>query len=424
MTIEAPDRVVEFPALKEAQQALDAKRQSLKSIFDEAGPDYDMTKVTSVKGDTAAKVDFIRQLNTEIDERKAKVDELLVIARAAGAAKEAEQTESGHKDVDEGSRTKNGRPRPWGEQVMSSQAIKGFVRGSGQGPQASIDIDLKALLKADFTTGAGWAPETTRTGHIEMFPTRPAPQVADLIPQTTTVQAAVVYMEETVFGNSAAETAEGGQYPEASLKLDEKTVPVRKLAIFLPVTDELFEDEPRARGYVENRLPFMLRQRLDFQILRGNGTAPNLTGTENVAGIQSQAKGADPVPDALYKAMRRIRDDGFAEPSVVFITPAKWEPVRLLRTADGIYIWGHPSMPGPATIWGVPVVETVAAPTTKALLGDYANFSELSVRRGVDVQVSNSHGDYFIRGQLAIRADLRCALVHYRPKAFAEVTGL
>jgi HK97 family phage major capsid protein len=122
--------------------------------------------------------------------------------------------------------------------------------------------------------------------------------------------------------------------------------------------------------------------------------------------------------------MRRIRDTGFAEPSIVFITPAKWEPVRLLRTADGIYIWGHPSMPGPMTIWGVPVKETTAAPSTKALLGDYANFSELAVRRGIDVQVSNSHGDLFVRGQLAIRADLRVALVHYRPSAFAEVTGL
>jgi HK97 family phage major capsid protein len=420
MTVAVPERVIEFPALKEAQAGLDAKRKSLKEIFDEAGPEYDMSKVKSVQGDTSAKVDFIRQLNADIDERKAKVDELLVIARAAGAAKEAEQTESGHKDLDEDRlRTKDGRERSFGEQFMASQAVKGYNRGSGGGPQASIEISLKTLL----STG-GWQPETTRTGHLEMFPTRPAPHIADLIPQTTTTQAAVVYMEETVYNNTSQETAEGDQFPEAQLKLDEKNSQVRKIPIFLPVTDELFEDEPRARAYVENRLPFMLRQRLDLQILRGNGTAPNLLGTENVTGIISQAKGTDTVPDALYKSMRRIRDTGFAEPSVVFITPAKWEPVRLLRTADGVYIWGHPAMPGPMTIWGVPVVETVAAPATKALMGDYANFAELAVRRGIDVQVSNSHGDYFIRGQLAIRADLRCTVVHYRPLAFAETTGL
>jgi len=422
MSVDAPERVIEFPALTEAQAALDAKRKSLKGIFDEAGPEYDMSKVKSIAGDTHAKVDFIRQLNEEITERKQKVDELLVIARAAGAAREAEEAERGDRDVkDDGRerRTKDGGKKNFGEMFVASEAFKGFKASSGQGPQTSIDVSLKSL----FSTGS-WDPETTRTGHVEMYPTRPAPHVADLIPQSTTGQAAVVYMEETVFANNAAEVAEGGQYPEAQLELEEKTSPVRKIAVFLPVTEETFEDEPRAESYVNNRLPFMIRQRLDFQALRGNGAAPNLTGTENVSGIQSQAKGSDPVVDAIYKAFRKIRDTGFAEPSVVFMTPANWEPIRLMRTADGVYIWGHPSQVGPTTLWGVPVAETTAAPATKALTGDYRNFADLAVRRGIDVQVSNSHGDYFIRGQLAIRADIRVALIHYRPLAFAEITGL
>ncbi|MEV0994651.1 phage major capsid protein [Nonomuraea sp. NPDC050202] len=422
MSIDAPDRVIEFPALKEAQEALDAKRKSLKDIFDEAGPEYDMSKVKSIKGDTAAKVDAIRQLNEELTERKAKVDELMVLARAAGAAKEAEQVERGDRDVRDdgrGPQTKDGRERSFGESFMASQAVKGYVRGSGSGPQATVDVSLKTLL----TTG-GYAPETTRTGRIEEFPTRPAPHIANMIPQTSTGQAAVVYMEETIFNNTAAEVFEGEQFPEAQLKLEEKTVPVRKIAVYLPVTDETFEDVPRAESYVNNRLPFMLRQRLDLQILRGNGTAPNLLGTENVPGIISQPKGADPTMDALYKAMNRIRTEGFAEPNVIFMSPLKWESIRLLRTADGVYIWGHPSQVGPATVWGLPVVETTAAPPTKALMGDYANFSELAIRRGIDVQISNSHADYFINGKLAVRADVRVAVVHYRPTAFAEVTGL
>ncbi|MDN3564395.1 phage major capsid protein, partial [Paeniroseomonas aquatica] len=76
------------------------------------------------------------------------------------------------------------------------------------------------------------------------------------------------------------------------------------------------------------------------------------------------------------------------------------------------------------TVWGVPVVETTAVTATKAIIGDYTNFSELAVRRGIDIQVSNSHSDFFVKGTLAIRADMRAALIHYRPKAFAVVTGL
>lgn len=419
--------IVEFPALKEARDGLNAKRDALASILNEAGPTYDMTLVKSLHGDTTAKVAEISKLNKEIDDRKKKVDELLVVAKAAGEANEhkarGERGSAPNADADR-ERGSKGRRKGFGELVIESDAIKSYAPGSGFGPTARIDVGLKALFETGQGGGAGWDPEDLRTGRVEMYPTRPAPQVVDALPQTTTTMSTVVYMEETTFVNNAAETTEGSQYAEAQLALTERSSEVRKVAVFLPVTDELFEDEPRARAYVDNRLPFMLRQRLDSQILVGNGTAPNLRGTENVTGIQSQALGSDPIPDAIYKCMRMIRDDGFAEPSHLFIRAAKWEGVRLLRTADGIYIWGHPSAPGPTTIWGVPVIETNAPTATKAVIGDYQNFSELSVRRGIDVQISNSHGNYFVEGKQAIRADVRCALVHYRPKAFGVVTGL
>jgi len=421
MMAEAPERIVEFPALKEAREALNAKRDELAAILREAGPEYDMSLIKSIQGDTHAKVEYIRKLNEEIDERKKKVDELLVVARAAAAAKAAEagaESGDGARAGQEEPHTKAGRRKSFGELFVESQAFKGYRPGSGAGPSVSLDIELKTL----FQTSEGWAPESTRTGRVELFPTRPAPHVVEVIPQTTTTQASVVYMEETTFTNAAAETAEGGAYPEAALELTEKASQVRKIAVFLPVTDEIFEDEPRAQAYVNNRLPFMLRQRLDSQVLVGDGTGVNLLGTVNVVGIQSQAQGTDTVPDAIYKLLRLIREDGFAEPSVVFVRPSVWEEVRLLKTTDGVYVWGHPSMPGPMTIWGVPVVETTAAPTDKIIAGDYANFAELAVRRGVEVQVSNSHADYFASGKLAVRADVRCALIHYRPKAFGVVT--
>lgn len=419
-TIDEP-RIVEFPALKDAKAKLNAKRDSLAAVLAEAGPEYDMGKIKSLAGDSQAKVEAIRALNEELDDLGSKVAELTVVAKAAGAAAQAEEQRESGADENNDGRVPNARNASIGDLFVASQACKGFTRGNGQGPSAHLDINLKNAL---FSTTAGFAPETTRTGHLEWYATRPAPDVVEFIPQTTTGQAAVVYMEETTFTNAAAETAEADPYAEATLALTEKSSSVRKIAVFLPVTDEQFEDEPRARDYVNNRLPFMVRQRLDLQILSGNGTAPNLRGTENVVGINSQALGGDSVPDAIYKGMRLIREVGFAEPNVVFIRPSKWETVRLSTTTDGIYLWGSPAMAGPMTIWGVPVKETTAAPATKALIGDYANFSELAVRRGIDVQVSNSHSDYFVNGKLAIRADVRMALIHYRPTAFAAVTGL
>jgi HK97 family phage major capsid protein len=430
------DRVVEFPALKEAQEKLDAKRKGLADVLNEAGPDYDMAKVKSLAGDTHAKVAEIGKMNAEIDECKKKVDELLVVARAAAAAKKGEEhSESGDGAREREPERKDGRRFNMGEAFALSAAFKNYTPGSGAGPSAHLDIDLKTLFQTGNIAGAGWDPEDIRTGRLELTPQRPAVHVATYFPQTTTTMSSVVYMEETTFASvdgSAVATSDGlasmtneaGTYGEAQLALTERQEPVRKVAIWLPVTDEQFEDEPRARDYVNNRLPYMVRAKLDSQLLQGSGTAPQMKGVENVSGIQTQALGTDSIPDAVYKAARKIRDNGFAEPNVVFIAPSKWETVRLLKTADGVYIWGHPSMPGPFTIWGIPVVETTAVTSTKAILGDFANFSELAMKRGLDVQVTNSHGTLFVEGKLAIRADLRAAAVFYRPKAFAAVTGL
>ncbi len=416
-------RIVEFPAYKEALEKLNAKRDNLAGILTEAGPTYDMAQVKSLQGDSRAKVDAIGSLNREIDDLKVKVDELAVVGRAAAEAKrhqESREKGSHSDDEGEGPQTKGGRSRSFAEQMVASDAIKSYKPGSGRGLQSRIDVELKTL----FQTSAGWDPEDTRTGRVDMFPTRPAPVVINVFPQTTTNQSTVLYMEETVYTNNAAETAEGGAYPEVQLKVEEKSSEVRKIAAFLPVTEEQFEDEPRAKSYVENRLPFMLKQRIDSQLLVGNGTAPNLRGLENVTGIQSQALGADPIFDAVYKCMVSIREDGFAEPSHMFIRASKWQTVRLSRTADGIYIWGHPSAPGPMTIWGVPVIETTAVTATKAALGDFTTHAEVAMRRGIDIQISNSHGNYFTEGVLAVRVDVRLAVIFHRPKAFGVVTGL
>jgi HK97 family phage major capsid protein len=56
--------------------------------------------------------------------------------------------------------------------------------------------------------------------------------------------------------------------------------------------------------------------------------------------------------------------------------------------------------------------------------GDFANFSELAFRKGITVKVSDSHAEFFREGKQAIRAEMRVALVIYRPGAFCTVTGL
>lgn len=409
-----------FPALKEARGKLDAKRKELADIFAEAGPDVDLTKVKSVKGTTHDIAAKIRELNDEATDLGKEVDSLTQVQKAAERAKTADDNVgAGEQGAESGGSGGgfSGSMKSFGQMFIESDAYK--MKQGPIGPESTIDVDLKTLM----TTAAGFAPEIQRTDKLVEFATRPI-QVADLIPQTTTTQSAVQYMEETTFTNAAAETAEGGTYPEAALAYTEQTSLVRKISVFLPVTDEQLDDAPRIRGVIDNRLPFMVRQRLDSQLLSGNGTAPNLRGILNVSGVQTQAKGADPGPDAVYKAIVKVEVTGQAFANAAIFHPNDWQNIRLLRTADGLYIWGNPSDAGPERIWGLRVVRAQAMTTASALVGDFANFSELSVRKGIDTQVSNSHSTFFVEGKQAIRADMRAAFVVYRPTAFCTVTGL
>lgn len=416
-----------FPALKEAEGKLQAKQDELGKIFTEAGDDMDFSKVKSVSGDSRAIAAHVRKLNDELTDLSKEVQDLQGVQKAAERARNAPdtRTESGSEP---GSTPLGSQERKsFGQLFVESQAFKG--KSGANGPEATLDIELKTLFQTGlYGATTGWDPEEIRTGKVVDFATRPI-QVTDLIPQTTTSQAAVQYMEETTFTNAAAEvqestTATPGTYPEAALALTERSSIVRKIAVYLPVTDEQLEDVPQARGYIDNRLPFMIRQRLDSQILVGNGTAPNLAGILNVAGIQTQAKGTDPTPDAVYKALVKVRVTGRAMPNAVIMHPNDWQDIRLLRTADGIYIWGNPSDAGPERIWGLRVAQSDAITENTGLVGDFQNFVELAVRRGIDVQVSNSHSTFFIEGKQALRADMRAALVVYRPAAFCTVTGI
>lgn len=405
---------------KELRGKLTDRREKLHKVFEEAGSDMDMSKVESLEGDSAAKVEAINAINDEIDEIASELEPIEAQeATLNRARREADQYADGLK----------GHPLPpqaAGLPAQSGKSLGELLMESGaagelKGREVELDeVDLQATL---FETGAGWEPEVTRIGRLVEKAVRPI-QIIDVIPGGSTGQAAVKFMEESVFTNAAVEKAEGAAYPEAALKLKETESPVRKIPVFLPVTDEQLEDVPQAQGYITRRLPFMLRQRLDGQIASGNGEAPNLEGFLNKEDVQVQEKGADPVPDAIYKAMVKGEDPGQAMVGPVIINPKDWQGVRLLKTADGIYIWGSPSEAGPERIWGQRVVKAQVMPEGTALTGDFANFSELAIRRGITVKVSDSHAEFFTEGKQAIRADMRVALVVYRPAAFVTVTGI
>ncbi len=277
--------------------------------------------------------------------------------------------------------------------------------------------------KTLFQTSAGWEPQSIRIPGVVEKETRPI-QVLDILPTRPTSQAKVVCMLETTRTHSAAETSEGAAFPESAFALTETESDVRKVADSIPVTDEQLADVEGAAGYLNDRLIFGLRQRLDNQILQGDGAAPNLEGILNATGIQTQAKGADSVADAIFKAAQLVRVTGRAQPTHVIIHPNDWQDVRLTKTADGLYIYGEPSKPGLTSLFGLTVVQSDILTENTALVGSFmAPWIVLYERQGVVLEVGYV-GNQFTEGEKTFRITGRWSLALGRPAAMCTISGV
>lgn len=434
--------------LKQADEALQARQADLGKIFAEAKSDdgMDLNKVTCLGDDVKGAIpvaEKIKQLDNEMNAIGEHADILRDAEKAASNHAERSKARRGFALPGGGGASGAGNYANEGERFKSLGEMvteaKSFKDWAGSGAGGGISINLDDAMGSDFiaasasfaTMGqkalmsltAGYGSEAMRLpGYVEAV-TRPI-QLLDIIPMGATSKDAVPYMEETTRVHAAAAVAEGAAYAESSFAFTEKTSPVRKITDSVPITDEQLDDEPFIAGYINGRLVFGIRQKFDQMALIGDGTGANLRGLKNTVGIQTQAKAADPIPDAFFKAMTKIRVTGRAIPTHHVMHPSDWQLVRLMRTADGVYIWGNPSEAGPERLWGLGVVQNDADAAGTGYTGSFQpeHVSGFE-RKGVDVQVGFA-GTQFLEGKRTIRADMRAALIFFRPTAFCSVTGI
>lgn len=419
--------------LIELREAFAQKAQEMHKVFEEAGEDRAFDKVTSlgdIKGSVAV-AEWVQQRNAELGRIHQEIEGLddyqKMVKDNQDRMRLASQPAGDIVHPTGGAPGNDGQQslvlhKSFAQKVVESDVIKEYQRSRRQSPTVELDVPDLVAVKATLTE-TGYAPQAVRTGLILPGALR-RPVVADLLPQGTTDQIAIVYMEETTTTNGAAAVAEGVAKPESALVFTEKTSPVRKIATVLPVTDELIADVPAMRSYIEARLRLFLDLAEDSTILVGDGIAPNLLGLLNVVGINTQAKGADPTPDTIYKAMVKIMTTSFLNASGVVFHPLDWQDVKLLRTADGIYIWGSPDSMGPDRIWGLPVVSTVAITQNTALVGAFDSATQIFRRVGVTFAISDQHQDFFVLNKLMLRVEERLAVVCYRPQGLCTCTGV
>lgn len=417
-----------MPTYTELREEIAAKSRSLAEIFEQAGSDLDLSKVTVIEGDVAGKAAEIRRRNDELTDLGKKRDDMRALEDIGKANQQTDMANRrpangmihpGERDAKSiNPREQERETKTLGEMFTDSPEYKGAFDRTKMVATLS-DVNLKTLM----TTSAGWSQAPVRTPRVVLSAQR-RPVVGDLIPDDNTEASVIRYMEETTFTNNAAMVAEGATKPESALAFTERTQLVEVLANTLPVTKQQMDDIPGIQGVINNRLTLMLQLAEESELLTGSGTTPHLMGFLNKSGIQTQAKGSDPAPDAVLKAMVLVQYTAFADPSAVVFNPVDWQNIRLLRTADGLYIWGSPSETGPERIWSLPIVRTPAMTAGTALTGDFQLYSHISRKMGLQFDTSDSHSTFFVENKVMLRLEERLSLEIYRAAAFATITGL
>ena len=326
-------------------------------------------------------------------------------------------------------------PQSIGEQFANSDSYKAYVEKGVKG------VDSQAEFKTTLNT-TGYPPESLRAPGILETALRNPDSVIGLFDQIQTSQNAYVYLEETTFTNNAGSIAESGDISsslESALAFTERTESIRKMATFLPVTDELLADVAGIQGYVNSRLSTMMKLNLDNQLINGDGSAPNLTGVLNKSGINTfnyalPYAGELGKLGQIYQAITEIRKDAFVEPDAIVMHPSDWyDIVTSVTEVDTsgsknplFVVAGGFGADAAPRIWGLRVVPSTVIAAGTMLVGKFGggDAAQVILREGVDLAVSDSHSDFFAKNQLAIRLTMRLGFAIYRPTAFCTITGM
>lgn len=324
--------------------------------------------------------------------------------------------------VAEGIKTTGEVMESWGTKFVNSEEFANFKSGR----QTKVAYEVKNTILGE--SGSPQNPD----GVLSQFQRLPgivdgafrSLNVLDFVPTGTTAGNAIEYVKESSWTNDAAETAEAGSKPESDLTFELVQDYVRTIAHFIKASKQSLDDAPALASYIDRRMRHGIQQRLQSQILKGNGTSPN------IAGLSASGRHTAFTPISGENAFDSINRAKYAviaadyTPSVVMLNPADWGAMERLKsgTSDDRYL----ASGGAALsyinngltplVWGMPVVASNDVASGKFYVMS-SDAIQLFMRQGAVVEMFEQDGDNVTKNLITIRAELRAALAVYRPAA-------
>jgi HK97 family phage major capsid protein len=249
-----------------------------------------------------------------------------------------------------------------------------------------------------------------------------------LITRGTTTSDLIEYVQElSDWQNNATFVPEsqdltGSQYvkPQSGLgTFLRQSTTVRSIAHWIPATKRALSDVGQLRTMIDQFLTWGIQEKIEEQVLNGDGGGENLLGINNQPGLSLQPFDTNMLI-TTRKARTRSQVNGWVVPEAYVMHPIDWESIDL--TTDGFdrYYFGGPQNVGAPRLWGLPVVETQRVPEGTAYTGSFRTCI-LWDREAVTIQATDSHADFFVRNLVAILAEARLAFAVLRPREIVKI---
>lgn len=261
---------------------------------------------------------------------------------------------------------------------------------------------------------------------LRVEPTR----IAEFFPVVETEGQTVSWIQHTAnavsYENLA--TAENAQKSDISPTLTAYDSTYSVVAGLAYVSKQLFTDFSDVASFVPRELSNWIIQGENWQLLQGNGTAPNQKGLFNQSGTltrQYDSTGGDTIIDTILEAVVDIREGGsYAQADLILLNPADWLAMRKLKTTFNSYVLdpNDPStLGGIDNLFGYRVVVSTQVPAGNAAVMDSKIAVNIFRRWGLEIMANPYSDQAFEYNQIAYRAETRFALGVIYPEAICLV---
>jgi HK97 family phage major capsid protein len=313
------------------------------------------------------------------------------------------------------------------EKLNNDAAFKAYRSRSAK--SAQIDFNGVSMFSkaGDMNTGNSLTGDVIAPDRIPgiIFDPDRAQHVRDFIPTASTSSNVVYYVRESAFEDNTATVGESSTKPQSDFDLTQEEAPVRKIATYVRMSEEMLNDVAGMTGYLTARLPKKLRLIEDNQILYGNGLGQNLEGITEVASayVDSLADANVNRFDVLVKAIAQVRADEYFA-NAIMVNPADWYNLLLIKSAEGDYLMPESARFGGQAprVAGVPIIANTAVTSGDFLVGDFAQGVQLFDRLQSNIRFFDQDQDNAIKNLVTVVAEERLALATYRPTAFVYGT--